>query len=210
MNGLLSISPVWLIVVCTLLVFAEDAIFLGFVIPGETAAVLAGVATAIHGVPLWLAIVVVVAAAIIGDTVGYELGKRYLSRVLRTKPLQRRRAAVEKASDFLRHKGGVAVFLGRFTAFFRAMMPALAGSAQMPYRRFLKWNALGGVIWGTTFVVIGHVAGRGYHALEHKFGVDGAIAVAVIVAVLLLGWRVRTGIKERREERDAASAHDAD
>ncbi|MGN6250859.1 MAG: DedA family protein [Marmoricola sp.] len=209
MDGLLNINPVWLIVVCTLLVFAEDAIFVGFVIPGETAAVLAGVATIIHGVPLWVPIVTVVIAAILGDTVGYELGKHYLIRVLETKSLQRHRAAVDKASDFLRRRGGVAVFLGRFTAFFRAMMPALAGSARMPYARFLRWNAVGGVIWGTTFVVVGHVAGRSYHTLEHKIGLGGAIAVAAVVVVLLAAWRVRSSIVERREERRFASSHDS-
>lgn len=198
----LGLDPVWLIVVCALLVFAEDAIFVGFVVPGETAAVIAGVATAIHGVPLWIAIVTIVVAAIVGDTVGYELGKHYFSRVLTTKPLQRHEAGIEKASDFLRRKGGIAVFLGRFTAFFRAMMPALAGSAKMPYLRFLKWNAIGGIVWGTTFVVVGHVAGRTYKQLEHTVGRDGAIAAAVLVVLALITWRVIVARRERHEERE--------
>lgn len=201
---MLHLDPTWLIVVCALLVFAEDAIFVGFVVPGETAAVIAGVATAIHAVPLWVAIVAIVGAAIVGDTVGYEVGKHYLSRVLKTKPLLRHEAGVEKASDFLRRKGGIAVLLGRFTAFFRAMMPALAGSARMPYGRFLKWNAIGGIVWGTTFVGAGHVAGRAYNHLEHTIGRDGAIGAAVLVVVVLIAWRVRTTSRERREEREAA------
>lgn len=200
-NQLLRLNPLWLVLVCTLLVFAEDAIFIGFVVPGETAAVLAGVATAIHGVPLWLAIVVVVLAAILGDTVGYELGRRYLSRVLKTRPMRRHQVGIEKASRFLRRRGGVAVFLGRFTAFFRAMMPALAGSAEMPYLRFLRWNAIGGIIWGTIFVVLGHVAGRSYQTLEHKVGRDGAIAAFAVVVLALVAWRVYSGVRERREER---------
>lgn len=204
-ENVLHLDPVWLIIVCGLLVFAEDAIFVGFVIPGETAAVIAGVATAIDAVPLWVSIAVIVLAAIVGDTVGYEIGKHYLSRVLETKPLQRHRAGIAKATDFLRRKGGLAVFLGRFTAFFRAMMPALAGSAKMPYPRFLKWNAIGGIIWGTGYVLIGHVAGRSYHTLEHTVGRGGAIATAVIIVIALIGWRIRNGIKERREEREAAA-----
>lgn len=201
----LHLDPVWLILTCALLVFAEDAIFVGFVLPGESAAVIAGVATVIDNVPLWVSIVAVVLAAIIGDTVGYELGKHYLSRVLETKPLQRHKAGIEKASDFLRRKGGIAVFLGRFTAFFRAMMPALAGSAKMPYIRFLRWNAVGGIVWGTLYVVLGHIAGKSYHELESKFGRGGAIVTAVVIVVALIAWRVRKGIKERREEREHAA-----
>jgi membrane protein DedA with SNARE-associated domain len=184
--AVLSLHPVWLVLACALLVFAEDAVFVGFVVPGETAAVVAGVATALRGIPLWVAIVAVDVAAIAGDTVGYEVGRHALSRVLDAKPLRRHRGRVERARDVLRRRGGVAVFLGRFTAFFRAMMPALAGSARMPYLRFLRWNALGGVVWGTTFVVLGHVAGRSYQQLEQSVGRGTAVAAAAVVVLALV------------------------
>jgi len=197
----LALDPAWLLAVCGLLVFAEDAIFIGFLIPGETAAVVAGVASSIAGVPLWLAIVVVVLTAILGDTVGYEVGKHFFGpKLLQHRVLDKHRHRIAKAEDFLSRRGGIAVFLGRFTAFFRAMMPALAGAARMPYPRFLKWNALGGVIWGTLFVVLGHLAGRSYHQLQHRAGQGAAIAAVVIVVLLVAMWRFRS---ERKEAQDA-------
>ncbi|MDQ6686285.1 MAG: DedA family protein [Actinomycetota bacterium] len=196
-DSILHLSPVWILAAVALLVFAEDAIFVGFVIPGESAAVVAGVAAALGHVPLWAAIVVVVAAAIIGDTVGYEVGRHVLGpKVLHRGWLRKHRERIESAQDVLRRRGGIAVFLGRFTAFLRAMMPALAGSARMRYRKFLFWNALGGVIWGTTFVVLGYAAGSSYHVIEAKVGNGVAIGLVVVVVLALVVWRVR---KHRQE-----------
>jgi membrane protein DedA with SNARE-associated domain len=188
---------VWLVLACALLVFAEDAVFVGFVVPGETAAVVAGVATALRGIPLWVAIVAVDVAAIAGDTVGYEVGRHALSRVLDAKPLRRHRGRVERARDVLRRRGGVAVFLGRFTAFFRAVMPALAGMSKMHYPRFLAWNAAGGIVWGTGYVVLGHVAGASYQQLESKVGHGAAYAIGGLVVLGIIVWRVRAHRRER-------------
>ncbi|HET6167234.1 MAG TPA: DedA family protein [Marmoricola sp.] len=192
LDGILGLHPALILTVAALLVFAEDAIFIGFVVPGETAAVLAGVGAGLGHVPLPLAIVVIVLAAIIGDSVGYEVGRLFFGpRVLTMKLLAPHRERILRAQAFLRRRGGIAVFLGRFTAFFRAMMPALAGAAEMPYRRFLLWNACGGIVWGTGFVLVGYVAGASYHQVEKQVGRGLAIGLAVIVVGLLVAWRVR-------------------
>lgn len=194
----LSLDPIWLYAVCGALVFAEDAIFIGFAVPGETAAVLAGVATAVGQASLPVAIVVIVGAAIVGDTVGYEVGKHVFGpRVLDSRLVAKHRDRIEGANETLRTRGGVAVFLGRFTAFLRAVMPALAGSARMPYRRFVAWNAIGGVVWGTSFVLLGHLAGASYARIQAQAGRDVAYALAAIVVVALVVWRVR---KHRAED----------
>ena len=163
-DWILHLDPVWIYVAVALLVFLEDAVFLGFAVPGETAAVIAGVASSLDHVDVRLAVVIVILAAIVGDSVGYQVGKSFFGpKVLRGGFLARHHHRVEAAQSLLRRRGGVAVFLGRWTAFFRAMMPALAGAAHMPYRKFLLWNAIGGIAWGTTFVLLGHAAGDSYH-----------------------------------------------
>jgi membrane-associated protein len=192
LDGILGLDPLLILALTGLLVFAEDAIFIGFVIPGETAAVLAGVGAGLGHVALPLSILVVVAAAIIGDSVGYEVGRRFFGpRVLTSRLLARHLHRIERAQSFLRRRGGIAVFLGRFTAFFRAMMPALAGASQMPYRRFLFWNAFGGVVWGTGFVVLGYAAGASYHQVEKQVGRGLAVGLAAIVVVIIVAWRMR-------------------
>ncbi|HET8602676.1 MAG TPA: DedA family protein [Marmoricola sp.] len=198
LDPILHLSPVWAYVVVGLLVFAEDAIFVGFAVPGETAAVLGGVATVLGRASLPVMIVVVVVAAIVGDSVGYEVGRHFFGpKVLGMKLLRKRRAGIDRAMAFLRRRGGLAVFLGRFTAFFRAMMPALAGASRMRYRTFLVWNAAGGILWGTGYVVLGHIAGASYHALEATVGRDAAIAVGAVVVVAIIVWRVRAHRRER-------------
>ena len=197
LEGVLGLDPILILVVTGLLVFAEDAIFVGFVIPGETAAVLAGVGAGLGDVPLPLSLVVVVGAAIIGDSVGYEIGRRYFGpRVLNRGLFGRHQHRIERAQAILRRRGGLAVFLGRFTAFFRAMMPALAGASHMRYRKFLLWNAVGGLVWGTLYVVLGYLAGASYHQVERQVGRGLAIGLAVVVVTALVVWRVRAGRRE--------------
>ncbi len=202
-DHLLNVAPIWVYLVVGLLVFAEDALFVGFVIPGETAAVIGGVAASQGHTNVVAMCIIVVAAAIVGDSVGYEIGKHYGTRLLRHRFLDKRRHQLDKAQDFLARKGGSAVFLGRFVAFFRAVMPALAGTAQMPYRRFLPWNALGGITWGIGFVVLGFLAGNSYQAVAAQVGRGSAIAVAAIVVIAVVVWRVR---KHRAEARNKPSA----
>jgi len=176
------------------LAFAEAALFFGFLLPGETAVILGGVLAYRHSVSLAVMAMVVVAAAIIGDSVGYEVGKRYGSRVLGTRVFVKHQEAIAHGQHFLRSSGGRAVFLGRFTAFLRAVMPGMAGASQMPYRRFLLFNALGGITWGLGFTVLGYLAGASYHKLENYAGkVSQAILIVVIVGVVVLAVRRHRG-----------------
>jgi membrane protein DedA with SNARE-associated domain len=205
LEGVLGLPSLLIYLVVGLLVFAEDAFFLGFVIPGETAAVLAGVATYLGTTNLGVSIAVVVLAAIVGDTVGYEVGKHVFGpKVLDSRWLGHHRAKLARAEQLLQTRGGTAVFLGRFTAFFRAMMPALAGASGMPYRTFVVWNAAGGIVWGTLFVVLGHVAGRSYQAVEQTVGRGLAVAVLVLVVAGVVAWRLYERRKDRRTEQEFA------
>jgi membrane-associated protein len=191
-------APAWAVfTVVALVVFAEDALFVGFVIPGETAAVLGGFLASRGHVNVATVCAVVVLAAIIGDTVGYEVGRRIGPRILRSQRQERHRQGLERAQDLLARRGGSAVFLGRFVAFFRAVMPALAGASRMPYPRFLAFNAAGGLCWGIASVLLGYFAGDSYARIEQVVGRDvAAVAVTVLVIVGLIAWRVhkrRTG-----------------
>jgi len=185
-------APTWTVLgLVGLIVFVEDALFVGFVVPGETAAVLGGVAASFGHVPLWAVIVVVIAAAIIGDSVGYEVGRHIGPRILSLKILDKRRKRLDDAQAFLARRGGAAVLLGRWTAFFRAVMPALAGTVRMPYPKFLAFNAVGGVIWGAVVVTAGFLAGRSYVQVEKTMGRVTAVVLAVVVVAVVAGWQIR-------------------
>jgi membrane protein DedA with SNARE-associated domain len=197
-HRILTVPAGVVLLVVGLIVFAEDALFVGFVFPGETAAVLGGVAAKIGHVSLWAVLLTVVAAAVIGDSVGYEIGRKFGPRVLQLSVLEKRRARLDQAREFLARRGGSAVFLGRWVAFFRAVMPALAGVSRMHYPKFLLFNAAGGIAWGTVVVLVGYAAGASYAKIEKTVGRGSALAVAGIVVVALVVWRIR---KHRAEAR---------
>jgi membrane-associated protein len=191
LDSILHLPAIVVYVIVGLVVFAEDALFVGFVLPGETAAVLGGVAASRGNVSVAVMCVVVVVAAIIGDSVGYEIGARYGTRLLQLQVLQRRKTRIDAARDRLARKGGPAVFGGRFVAFFRAVMPFLAGSSHMRYRRFVAYNAIGGLVWGVGCVLLGYLAGDSYAAIEKIFGRVAAIVVGALVLIALVVWRIR-------------------
>lgn len=204
-NTVLHAPAVLVYGIITALVFAEDAIFIGFIIPGETAAILGGLLAAAGHASLWAMVPAVALAAIAGDTVGYEVGKRFGPRLLRTRVLRHRRPRLDSARDLLRRKGGTAVFLGRFTAFFRAVMPALAGTAGMPYKRFFVYNAAGGIVWATGAVLLGYFGGNSYKALAASFGTASTLLVAAAAVAALLIWHLRKRSRNRAKNGSTTS-----
>lgn len=179
------------------LAFAEAALFVGFVLPGETAVVLGGVLANQHKVSLLLIAAVAVLAAIIGDSVGYEVGRHFGTRLLNSRLFAKRGEGLERGKQALRNNGGRAVFLARFTAFLRAVMPGLAGTARMPYRRFLAFNAAGGIVWAVGFTLLGYVAGASYTKVEKAAGRASEVILAMVVLAVIVFVILR-----RRRERD--------
>jgi membrane protein DedA with SNARE-associated domain len=202
-DTLMHVQPGWVYGLAALLVFAEAALFFGFVVPGETAVVVGGVLAAQGRVELAWLMVIVVVAAVAGDSVGYEIGRRAGGRLIASKALRRHRAGVEKAQDLIRRRGAMAVFLGRFLALLRALMPALAGSSKLPYPRFLVFNAAGGLFWGVGFTLVGYLAGAAYKRVENLIGTGSAIAFAVLVVAGVIVWALRRRRRENAEERRA-------
>lgn len=185
---LLSAGPAVAYVVIGALVFAEAALFVGFVLPGETAALLGGVLAATHRLSLAAVLVLVVVTAVVGDTVGYEVGKHAGPRLLASRPLRRHAGRLDGARGFLRRRGGSAIFLARFTAFLRAVMPALAGLSRMPYPRFLAWNAAGALVWGVGVTLAGYLAGASYARVEKVLGRGSAVLLSLVVVAGLGVW----------------------
>ena len=204
-DGLLTVPPLVAYLLITLLVFGEAAIFIGFVLPGETAVDLGGVLAYRHQIDLVTVCLLVVVAAVVGDSVGYEVGRRYGDRVLQVRPLRRHARRLDGARAFLRERGASAVFLGRWTAFLRAVMPGLAGVSRMRYRRFLVFNALGGLVWGITFSLVGYLAGDSYHRIEQTIGRGGAVATVIVVLVALVVWHHRRRRSALIADQDAAT-----
>jgi len=202
LEALLDQDPWIILTVAGLVVFCECALLIGMVMPGETVAVLAGAAAALGRTSLATVLIVVLAAAIIGDNVGYAVGRRVGPRLHRrvTNPARRKRLAGAEAR--LRLRGGPAVFVGRWTPFVRSVMPSLAGISGMPYGKFVAWDLLGAGSWAVGSVLAGYAAGKSYEQVVSWFGTVGAVLLCLVVfgAGVTWLWRRRTASRSPEKE----------
>ena len=147
--------------------FGEAAVFLGFVLPGETAVIVGGFIASQGKVN-----VVALCAVVVRRGDRRRLGglpRRHAVRhaaARRQDPARGVAPGSHRALVGLERRGATYVFLGRFTAFFRAVVPGLAGMSRMPYRRFLVANAAGGLCWGVGYTLLGYFAGHAYKRVE--------------------------------------------
>ncbi|BBH17577.1 putative membrane protein [Nocardioides baekrokdamisoli] len=184
--------PDWVVLtVVFLLPAAEAAILLGMFIPGEIALILGGVAASVGHVSVLWVLVCGVLGAIIGDSIGYFVGERWGIQLLHS--TLGRKVPIEKldaARAFIARRGGRAVFIGRFTAALRALVPGLAGMSGVPYRVFLPWNIAGGAVWACGSVGLGYAAGTSWELAAHYASIFGATVLGLVaVAVALTWWR---------------------
>ena len=178
------------------LVFAEAAILLGFFFPGETAVIIGGVIASRGHINIVILIVIVVICAIAGDSVGYLVGDKWGRRLLETRVLRKRQRILTTVFDQLNRRGAITVFVARFTAFLRAVVPGLAGISSMPYRIFLPANAAGGLVWGTAYCLLGYLLGNAYTKVESASGIASDILLGLILVVVVV-----FSIRRRRREK---------
>ncbi|MDE0805482.1 MAG: bifunctional DedA family/phosphatase PAP2 family protein, partial [Acidimicrobiales bacterium] len=197
-DSLVGLASPWLYVVVALLAAAESAALVGLVVPGEAALLVGGFAASQGRVSLPILIVAATVAAIVGDSIGYELGRHFGPRVRVTRV---GRWVGEdrwtKAEGFIERRGGPAVLLGRWVGLLRALVPGVAGMTRMPYPRFLVWNVLGALVWAPTVVSAGYFAGSSFKRVERWFGRASLLLLAVALSAAGL-WAVARWIAEHR------------
>ena len=183
-----------------LLVGGESA---GLVIPGETALITAGVLASQGHLTIELVIVIAAIGAILGDNVGYVLGRSGIRALLvaPTGPFGRHRAEfVARGESFFRRHGGKTVFFGRWLPVLRFTAAWLAGAHRMEWWRFALFNALGGIGWATSVGLVAYALGSAATEVIRYFGI-GAFAAFVAAVVALYVWRRRRRSQGRRRQR---------
>lgn len=172
-----------------LVVMLECQALLGLFMPGESLVLVAGFLAGQQALDIRILIATVASAAIVGDTIGFELGRKFGREWLRRHGARVgiRDEHFARIDAFIARHGGKSVFLSHFLHIFRALMPFIAGANRMPYRRFVGYNALGCVLWATIFSLLGYFFGESWPIVEHWIGRAGAIVGAVIVALVILG-----------------------
>jgi membrane protein DedA with SNARE-associated domain len=197
-----------------LIVMSESS---GLPVPGETGLITAAILASRGKLQIELVIPLAATAAIVGDNIGYVIGRKG-GRWLLERPgrfERERRQVLEIGEPFFARHGPKAVFLGRFILGLRVWASWLAGATRMHWRSFLTWNALGGICWATGIGLLAYFLGKTAGDLIKTFGIYGlAAAVLAIVSGLLLRRRHQRRSHRRREaggaERDGAFSDDGD
>ena len=199
----------WLYLIAAAFAFAEAAILVGMVLPGETALLVAGVfCNHKYGhLNLWVMMAIAVVAAVAGDSVGYEFGRKF-GPSLRASRLGGwvGEPRWTKVDDFIHKHGGKAVFLGRLTAVLRALMPSMAGMSGMRYRTFLAWNAAGGLIWAPGCVLLGYAFASALDVVGSTL-TWAPLAILAVVVIVYLVIHLRRRKQEQADEAAYEQSH---
>ena len=175
---------------------------LGVPLPGETAVIFAGLAASSGRLSIVLVIVLASAAAIIGDNIGFQIGRRGGRRLLERpgRFYEERQRVIAIGDPFFERHGPKAVFLGRWITGLRVWASWLAGASTMTWRSFLLWNALGGIGWATSVSLAAYFGGKAVENVIADIGLYaliGAAALAIAVAGIII-------IRRRRGARTGA------
>lgn len=188
------------------IIFAESGLFFGFFLPGDSLLLTAGLFAATGLLNIWFLIPLVVVGAVLGDNVGYWFGRKTGPPLFsRDESLLFRRKNLLAARAFYDRHGGKTIVLARFMPFIRTFAPIVAGAVEMPYRSFMMFNFVGGLLWGLGVTVAGFLLGKVIPAdvLDKYFLV--IVVVVIIISVLPTAihlWRenrhaIMAGIKGR-------------
>jgi undecaprenyl-diphosphatase len=163
----------------------------GVPVPGETALIAAGVLAERGRLHIELVILLAAGAAILGDNIGYLIGRTGGRRLLERPGFleKHRHAVLAKGEPFFVKHGPAAVFLGRWTAGLRIAAAWLAGVNRMPWPVFLFWNALGGIAWATSVGLLAYYLGPTAEGLFKTVGIVGVVAAVLLVSVVV-AWRI--------------------
>lgn len=182
------------------MVFAESAILLDLVVPGEVGLVVAGAAAAQNGTPLLAVIGAAALGALAGDCLGYAIGRRFGEQLVDHWSWTRRRLGpgLEKARAHYERRGGASVAVARWVGALRAVVPVVAGSSGLPLRQLLAWDAPSALAWAAVVASVGFVWGDDAAALVDRVGL--VVSLAVVAVVVLVAWQLRRRGATRTDE----------
>ncbi len=186
----------WLYGILFLVIFAETGLVVFPFLPGDSILFISGTVVATAGLDIQVLVIVLTAAAILGDTVNYSVGHYIGPRVFEKKDSRWfKQAHLRKTQAFYDRYGGVTIIIGRFVPIIRTFAPFLAGVAGMSYRRFLPYNVIGAVAWIASLSYAGYLFGN-IPWVKHNLTL---IVVGIVVVSLIPA--VSTFLKERRAAR---------
>lgn len=191
-SSLQELPSLLIYLAAALIVAGETAVIFGLLVPGEATLLLVGFLSFTGTLRLTPTLLIMIIAAVTGDTLAFRAGRRYGPR-LRAGGLGARvgHERWSRADSMLARLGGRGIFAARWVALARTLVPRLAGAAGMPYRRFALWNLSGVMTWVGCSVLLGFLAGESYETVSRFLGkATGAVLVLLVcVAAIVLAGR---------------------
>ncbi len=191
----------WGYLIIFIAAFLESSAFMGLLVPGESVVVLSGFLASQGYLEIGDLLWVVSLGAVLGDSVGYSLGKAigrgYFKRHKRLLFLKEKH--FQRVDTYFQQHGGKTIFFGRFVGFLRAMAPFAAGMSRMPYGRFLVYNAAGGILWSVCFILLGFFFGQSWQLIEKWSGRTGLFALVILLLIAGFSYLYRTLVKRQTE-----------
>lgn len=174
-------------------VLLERSVFLGLVVPGDVVLALGGVYAARGNLDFALVCVVAILAAVVGESIGYLLGRHYGRSIIRRIPIVRGlEGSLEEAEAYFAEHGGKTVAIGRFATAVGSFIPFTAGLARMRYARFLAFDVPAIVVWAVGIALIGFLLGENLDFVEKVLQRFGLIILGAVVAFIAFRfWRKR-------------------
>jgi membrane protein DedA with SNARE-associated domain len=153
-------------------------------VPAEPIVMLATVLVGQHLASMWVLLAATAVSSVVGDTIGYLLGRRYGSRLLRLRRLRKHRARIRKAHQTLRRRGMLSVIVQRWVPHGRGLVPFLIGAASLPLRRFLVFATAAGMVWAAIFVLGGCLGGATFIVVAPAVILPLAVGVPLATALI--------------------------
>ena len=180
------------------IVFAETGLLLGFFLPGDSLLFTAGILAAQGHLNITLLLIVLTGAAIIGDSVGYSIGRRLGPRVFsKEESLLFNKNHVERAQRFFEKHGPKTIILARFIPIIRTFAPTIAGIGKMSYPKFLTYNIVGALIWVLSVTMLGYYLGLTIDNVE-KYIIPGI----VIIVLLSISPYIKSFVTDKEVRRE--------
>jgi membrane-associated protein len=176
------------------IVFAESGLFFGFFLPGDSLLVTAGLLATQGYFSIWVLVPLLIAAAILGDSTGYWMGKKFGKRIFNKKgSLLFDPKHIETAQEFYERNGVKTIILARFLPYVRTFAPIVAGIAEMHYKTFITYNVIGGTVWAALMVLLGYFLGKSIPKVDHYL-------LPLIVLIVIVSF-IPTAYEHRRKIR---------
>ena len=175
-----------------LIVFAESGLFFGFFLPGDSLLFIVGALCGADLLNLPLTIVLLLAAAILGDQTNYTIGRYFGPRVFQWEDSRFfSRKGFDQAHAFYEKYGGITIILARFMPFIRTFVPFVAGVAEMTRSKFTLFNVVGGFIWVVGLTLAGYLFGNLPFVQTHLSKIIWALIIVPGLIAMFGAWRAR-------------------